>query len=96
MACSSSGLSPLHLNLWVRLKFTAYATEVSDVKGLQRTVLNGYEMISRTLDFSRESVHRTSSVQRSALKLEVNTLSMFCDHHMTLTQKPYFRRHIFM
>jgi hypothetical protein len=66
---------PLRFLSLEHLKPTVYAAEVNDVQDLQQRILN--ESFTRQSEFSTESGSHCSPVQRSVLKLSVDTLSIF-------------------
>jgi hypothetical protein len=90
----SPDLNPLDFHLRRHPKSTVYATEVSDVQGLQQRTQNGLKMI-RTIPGIFRRVTQ-SLFRRATLKLKLDTLNIVFNFQEAGTRKPCCRRPFFI
>jgi hypothetical protein len=91
---SSPDLNSLDFHLRGHSKSTVYATEVSDVQGLQQRTQNGFEMI-RTIPGIFRRVTQ-SVLRRATLKLKLDILNIVFNFQEAGTWKPCCRRPFFI
>jgi len=85
MRCLFPDINPLDFSLCIHQKFVCYAAEVGEVQNFKKIIENRFSMISQ-LELSRVSGDHCIYVQHPALKLKVDTWSIFFN-----LQDVYFR-----